>query len=175
MEVLLGSPPPPPPPDVPDIEATSDVTEGRLRTVRERMEAHRASPACVTCHLMMDPIGLALENFDVTGRFRIKDAGLPVNPVGELYDGQKLEGAADLRAALLTHPEALLRNFTENLMAYGLGRRVEYLDMPAVRKITRAAAAEQNRMSAFILGVIRSDAFQWSTAEVTAPGNPDGR
>jgi len=172
MEVLLGSPPPPPPPDVPDIEATSDVADGRTLTVRERMEAHRASPACTSCHLMMDPIGLALENFDVTGRLRIKDAGLPVNPVGELYDGQVMEGASDLRSALLSHEEAILRSFTENLMAYALGRRVEYYDMPAVRRIVREAGAEDGRMSAFILGVIRSDAFQYSMAEETTSRLP---
>ena len=101
MEVLLGTPPPPPPPNVPDLEATAEAEDGRLRTVRERMEQHRANPACASCHRMIDPIGLALENFDVTGAWRIKDNGTPVDAASALYDGTPLTGPADLRQALL--------------------------------------------------------------------------
>jgi hypothetical protein len=123
------------------------------------MEMHRANPGCNSCHSMIDPLGLALENFDVTGQFRIKDSGNPVDVRGELYDGTPLNSVGDLRSALLKRPEPLLRTFTENLMAYALGRRVEYFDMPAIRQITENAAADDYRMSSFIKGVINSDAF----------------
>jgi hypothetical protein len=159
MEVLLGTPPPPPPPNVPELEAAGDAVDGRFLTVREQMEMHRANPGCNSCHSMIDPLGLALENFDVTGQFRIKDSGNPVDVRGELYDGTPLNSVGDLRSALLKRPEPLLRTFTENLMAYALGRRVEYFDMPAIRQITENAAADDYRMSSFIKGVINSDAF----------------
>ena len=136
-------PPPPPPPGVPDFEATRDAKEGRLLTVRERMEEHRANPTCNSCHKMMDPIGLALENFDVTGRWRVRDNGTPIDSRGELWDGTKIETPADLRGALLTRQETLLRTFTRNLMAYGLGRRVEYYDMPTIRAIVRGGRGER--------------------------------
>lgn len=161
MEVLLGTPPPPPPPDVPGLEETGDAADdGRFRTVREQMELHRANPSCNSCHRVIDPLGLALENYDVTGRWRIKDAGNPVDVAGELYDGTPLTSVGDLRSALLNRPEPLVRTFTENLMAYAIGRRVEHFDQPTVRAIARQAAAEDFRMSAFILGVVRSDAFR---------------
>ncbi len=168
MEVLLGSPPPPPPPDVPDLEATDEAEEGRFLTVRERMEMHRASPACRSCHRVIDPIGLALENFDVTGGWRIKDQGRPVDTTGELYDGTPITSPQDLRQALLRRPDSLIRTFTENLMAYALGRRVEYYDMPTVREIAYQASENDHRMSSFILGVVASPAFQMSTVEAVA-------
>ncbi len=160
LEVLLGSPPPPPPPDVPAFEETEEADEGRSLTVRERMEEHRSNPVCMACHVVIDPIGLALENFDVTGAWRIRDGGNPIDPVGELYDGTTLRGPADLRAALLSRPEVFYRIFTTNLMAYALGRRVEYYDMPTVRAITRDAAENDYRFSSFVLGVVNSPAFQ---------------
>ena len=100
---------------------------------------HRASPFCSSCHNVIDPIGLALDHFDVTGAWRIKDRGVPVKTDGELYDGTKLNGAADLRAALLARSDVVVTHFTEMLMAYALGRRVEYYDMPTIRKIVRDA------------------------------------
>ena len=160
MEVLLGSPPPPPPPDVPDLEQTVVAEDGRLLSVRERLERHRASPACASCHRMMDPIGLALERYDVTGARRLWDNGSRIDATGELYDGTPIGSAADLREALLRRPEPIVRTFVENLMAYALGRRVEHYDMPAVREVARAAAAADNRLSAFILGVVRTPAFR---------------
>ena len=165
MEVFLGTPPPPPPPDVPDLEATNAAVGGQLLTVRQRMEQHRANPVCHSCHRFMDPIGLALENFDVTGAWRIKDSGAPVDAVGELYDGTELAGPQDLRAALLRRPESFVRTFTTSLMAYALGRRVEYYDMPTIREIARDAEANGNRMSSFILGVVNSPAFRMSRME----------
>ncbi len=166
MEVLLGSPPPPQPPNVPELDETGEAAGGRLLSVREQMEKHRADPACNSCHRMIDPLGLALENFDATGAWRIRDRGVDVDTSGELYDGTPLHGPEDLRAALLTRSTSLIRTFTENLMAYALGRRLEYYDMPAVRAIEREAAATENanRMSAFILGVVKSPAFRMKAA-----------
>jgi cytochrome c551/c552 len=165
MEVLLGTPPPPPPPNVPGLDATKTVKDGQMRSVRERMEAHRASPACASCHRLIDPIGLALENFDVTGVWRIKDAGVPIDPTSVMYDGTPLSGPTSLREAVLAHSEAFLGNLTENLLTYALGRRVEYYDMPTVRAIARTAARNNNRFSAFILGIVKSAPFQTSRAE----------
>jgi hypothetical protein len=173
MEVFLNSPPPPPPPNVPPFEQTKGVAEGRLTTVRERMEEHRANPVCQACHRMMDPIGLALENFDVTGAWRIKDNGMPIDAAGTLYDGTPINSAPDLRAALLKRPDAFLRTFTTNLLAYALGRRVEYYDMPTVRRITREASASDRRFSAFIMNVVKSAPFQMSRAETVAADATD--
>ncbi len=168
MEVFLGSPPPPPPPNVPDLEATDDVQDGRYLSVRERLEMHRANPACASCHKMMDPIGLALEYFDVTGRVRIKDNGVPIDATSELYDGTPIAGPADLSRGLLNHPHAVIRNFIENLMAYALGRRVEYFDMPSIRVIERVAAENGYGMVSYIVGVVKSPAFRMSRFESVA-------
>ena len=159
MEVLLGTPPPPPPP-VPDLEQTAAAAEGRLLTVRERMERHRSDPVCMSCHRVIDPLGLALENFDATGAWRIRDNGAIIEASGELYDGSLLDGPSGLRRALLKYSDPFITTFTENLMAYGLGRRVEYYDMPVVRSIVAAAAGNNHRMVSFILGIVRSAAFQ---------------
>jgi hypothetical protein len=167
LEVLFGAPPPPPPPDVPDLEETKTSSGTRLLSVRERLEAHRANPACTSCHKVIDPLGLALENFDVTGAWRIKDSFVAVDATGELFDGSKLDGPEALRAALLKHKETVLRTFTENLMAYALGRRVTHHDMPAVRGIVRGAATSGNRFSSFVLGIVNSHAFQMSRVDTT--------
>ncbi|MFN8060176.1 MAG: DUF1592 domain-containing protein [Vicinamibacterales bacterium] len=165
MEVLLGTPPPPPPPNVPDLEATAEAEDGRLRSVRERMEQHRANAACSSCHRMIDPIGLAFENFDVTGAWRIKDNGVPVDSAGQLYDGTKLSGPADLRQALAARPTLLLQTFTENLFTYALGRRLEFYDMPAVRRIVRQAGGQHHRFSAFVLGIVDTAAFRMKAVD----------
>jgi hypothetical protein len=170
MQVLLGSPPPPPPPNVPTLEETKDAEGGRALSVRERMEAHRKNPACNSCHRVIDPLGLALENYDVTGRWRNFDHGVPVDPNGDLYDGTKVEGPAGLRQALLSHEETLWRTFTENLMTYALGRQLEPYDMPTVRAIVRDAATQDYRMSAFIQGVVRSSAFRMMQVPAQAAG-----
>jgi len=167
MEVLLGTPPPPPPPGVPDLDETELSSGGRMLTTRERMEMHRSNPVCNSCHSFMDPIGLSLDNFDVTGRWRIKENGVALDTQGELYDGTPVASPDDLLEALMKRPIPLIRTFTENLMAYALGRRVEYYDKPTVRAITKQAEAEGYRMSSFVMGVINSPAFQMSRAEVT--------
>ena len=165
LETLFGAPPPPPPDDVPDLEETGSAKEGRLLSVRERLEAHRNNPSCRSCHKAIDPLGLALETFDVTGAWRIKDNGVTVDPTGELYDGSKLDGPVALRAALLKHREIVMRTLTENLMAYGLGRRLAAFDMPTVRGIVRDASTSGNRFSSFVLGIVKSPAFQMSRAD----------
>ena len=165
LEVLLGSPPPPPPANVPDLEETGDATDGRFLSVAEQLAMHRANPACSSCHNVIDPIGLALDNFDVTGAWRVKDRGVPVNASGELYDGTPLNGVADLRAALLVRSNVVVTHFTEMLMSYALGRRVEYYDMPAIRRIVREAERNGFRMSSLVLGVATSAAFQTARVE----------
>ena len=167
MEVLLGNPPPPPPPNVPTLEETKAAVGAKLLSVRERMEEHRKNPACTSCHRVIDPLGLALENYDVTGAWRLKDNGVPVDATGDLYDGTKMDGPAGLRAALLKHQGAFVLSFTESLMTYALGRRIEHYDMPAVRTIVRDAAKNNNRISSFLVGIVRSPAFQMSKAEDT--------
>ena len=131
---------------------------------------------------MIDPLGLALEPFDATGKWRVKDGGSAVDPTGVLYDGTAINGPAGLRAALLRHQDAVLLSFTRSFMTYALGRRVEATDMPAVRKIIRGAEAQNYRMSAFINGVIQSGAFQMArmpasetatTTTTVAPGRQE--
>ena len=172
MEVLMGSPPPPPPPDVPDLDKTEEAKEGRLLTTRERMEMHRNNPSCRSCHVFIDPIGLALDNFDVTGRWRIRENGTPVDSRGDYYDGTPISTPAELKQVLLKRPAPLLRTFTANLMAYALGRRIEYYDYPAIRKITAASEAGGYRINDFIVGVVMSDAFRMRrVADVQAAGS----
>jgi hypothetical protein len=165
MEVLMGTPPPPPPPDVPPLDDTGDAKDGRMLTTRERMELHRKNPTCNSCHRMMDPIGLALDNFDVTGKWRVRENGQPLDTKGDFYDGTPVSTPAELLAALMKRPTPLVRTFADNLLAYALGRRVEYFDQPSIRAITKAAASNDYRMSSFILGVVKSDAFQMKRAE----------
>ena len=161
FEVLLGAPPPNPPPEVPPFPET--VNNERVLSVRERMQAHRENPACSACHQIMDPIGLTLENFDAIGRWRETDGGIPIDPSAEMVDGTPLDGPVSLRNALVARSNAFLVNFTENLLAYGVGRVLDYRDMPTVRSVQRAAEAEDNRFSAFVMGVVKSAPFQMRT------------
>jgi hypothetical protein len=167
LEVLFGMPPPPPPPNVPPFDDSKGHDGARLLTVRERMEEHRANPACRSCHRVIDPIGLALENFDVTGAWRIRDNGSPVDASGQLYDGTRLDGPVALRRALMAHKDVVLSTFAENLMAYALGRRIEYFDMPSVRAIVRGAASHDDRFSSYVIGIVRSPAFRMSRADAS--------
>lgn len=174
MEVLLGSPPPPPPPDVPDLEKTGESKDGRLLTTRERMEMHRNNASCRSCHAVIDPIGLSLDNYDVTGRWRIKENRMPLDTKGKLYDGTPVQSPSDLRVALLKRPTPLVRTFTQNLMAYALGRRIEFGDQPAVRKIVANASTQNHRMSAYVLGVAMSDAFRMTRSAVASSDSTNG-
>ncbi len=167
MEVLIGSPPPPPPPNVPDLEKTAEAKDGRMYTTRERMEMHRANPACSSCHRFMDPIGLALDNFDVTGQWRVRENGADVDSRGDFYDGTKIASLSDLQQVLLKRPTPLIRTFTQNLLAYAVGRRVEYFDGPAIRRIVAESAPKNYRMQDVIWGVVKSDAFRMKQAADT--------
>ena len=166
MEVLLASPPPAPPPNVPSLDDSVKANEGgKMLSTRERMEQHRANPACNSCHRVIDPLGLALDNFDVTGAWRIKDNEVPVDVAGDLYDGTRMEGAAGLRAALVKHQDMFFTSFTESMLTYALGRRLDYTDQPLVRSIMREAGKKDNKLSAYVMGVVNSPAFKMGIAD----------
>ena len=167
MEVLMGTPPPPPPPNIPAFEDTEGAISGRQLTTRERLELHASNPTCNACHRFMDPIGLALDNYDVTGRIRIRENGVALDTQGTYYDGTEISTPNELTAVLMKRPVPLVRNFTANLLAYATGRRVEYFDQPQIRAIAEAAEADGYRMSSFIMGVVRSTPFSMSRSQET--------
>jgi hypothetical protein len=158
LENLLGTPPPAPPADVPDIEENHPGEEAR--SLRARLEAHRQNPTCASCHRVMDPLGLALENFDGLGRWREKEPGGVIDPTGQLADGTPIDGPVALRHAVLERREMFVRALTEKLMTYALGRGLELGDKPLVRQVARQAAARDDRWSALVLGIVRSAPFQ---------------
>jgi hypothetical protein len=161
---IFGTPIPPPPPGV---NATLETKPGTIpATMRERLAQHRTQSTCNSCHSVIDPLGFSLENFDVVGGWRtIDEAGKPVDASGTTASGMKIDGLSGLRAALLKDPEQFPRTVTEKLMAYALGRRLEYYDQPSVRKIVRDAAAKQYRWSSLIVGVVESPAFLMRTSQ----------
>jgi hypothetical protein len=159
VENLLGIPVPAPPPGVQtDFVATSTLTGPQ--TLRQRFEAHRKNPTCAACHQIMDPIGFALEPFDLTGKWRDKDSGLPIDASGQLQDGTPINGPAGLRQALLDRKDSFVGTVTEKLMTYGVGRTLSYSDMPAVRAAVHEAQAKNYRFSDLVLAVVRSPQFQ---------------
>jgi hypothetical protein len=158
LENLLGAPVPSPPPGV-ETNLDDKTGSGTASSMRQRLERHRANPSCAACHSIMDPIGFALENFDLIGQWRDTDGGVPVNPQGRLVDGTELTGPASLRQALLGHRDEFVSAFTEKLLTYALGRSAEYFDMPAVRRIVRDSAGEDYRLSSLVVGVVRSEPF----------------
>jgi hypothetical protein len=157
LQNLLGAPPPEPPPGV-ETNLDQDPKE-QPKTVRQRLEVHRSNAVCASCHNIIDPPGFALENFDPIGAWRETEAGSPIDSTGKLADGTTLKGPHDLRQAVLGRSEAFLTTATEKLLVYALGRPVHHYDMPAVRQIVRRAGREGNRFSAFVLGIVESDAF----------------
>jgi mono/diheme cytochrome c family protein len=160
LDRLLGAPPPDPPLDVP---ALPDNRRGQpARTLRARLEQHRENPTCFACHGVMDPLGMALENFNAVGQFRANDPDTltPIDTVGQLPDGTPIRGPEDLRRALISPPDRFVQTLTENLLSYALGRSVDYRDMPSVRAIVRGAAADDYRFTSIVLGVVSSDAFR---------------
>jgi len=161
LENLLGTPPPPPPPNVPALPEGKDAE--RL-TMRQRMEQHRANPACASCHKQMDPIGFAMENFDAIGKWRTTEAQTPIDVSGALPDGTKFQGATELQKIFLSRPELFVTTVTEKLLTYALGRGVEYYDEPAIRSIMRDAARNNYRWSALILGIVKSTPFEMQSA-----------
>ena len=163
LENILGTPPPPPPPNVPELKERKD--SGEMTSLRQRLEAHRASPVCANCHSRMDPIGFAFENFDAVGRWRETDADAPIDSSGVLPDGTAFEGLPELRQVLLSRRDEFVTTVTEKLLTYAVGRGIEYYDRPAIRAIVRDAAADEYRWSAIILGVVRSMPFQMRRTE----------
>ena len=168
LENLLGSPPPPPPPDVPDLE---DAGSAEGLSIRERLEQHRANPACAACHARMDPYGFGLENFDAIGRWRSNSGGEPIDASDVLPDGTAFNGPSELREAILRRPDSFVETFTRKLLTYAAGRGMEYYDAPAVRRIVRAAAEDDYRFSALVDGVVTSDVFRMKLKR-PAPGAP---
>jgi len=165
---VLGTPPPPPPPDVPSLKETPP--NGRVLTMRERMEQHRSNAACAVCHAQMDPLGFALENFNGVGEWRTtSEAGNPVDASGVLPNGVKFNGPAELRKVLLSHPEQFANTVTDRLLTYALGRGIEYYDQPAIRKITGEAASNNYRWSSLILGIVNSTPFQMRISKPQEP------
>ena len=162
LDNLVGSPPPPPPPEVPALPETEGAQPA---TMRERMSEHRANPVCASCHNVMDPLGLALENFDAVGTWRTHEQGKLVDASGQLSDGTRIEGAAGLRAALLKRPEVLVSTAAAKLLTYALGRGLEPSDMPAVRAIVREAEKDGYRFESLIAGVVSSTPFRMRSAE----------
>ena len=162
LENILGTPPPAPPPNVP---ALKDGGEGgRVLSVRERMEEHRKNATCATCHRIMDPLGFSLENFDAVGRWRTKDPSGAIDASGQLADGSRVDGPVALRRALLGHSEQFVQTLAEKLLTYGLGRGLEYSDMPVVRQIVRDAQADGYRFSALVQGIAKSPSFRMKKA-----------
>jgi hypothetical protein len=160
LENLVGAPPPPPPADL-DTALKSDPPGAAPKTMREQMERHRTNPVCANCHQVMDPIGFALENFDLVGAWRTKDGnGLPLNTADVMTDGTKIDGVVSLRQALVRRPDVFVQTLTEKLMVYALGRGLTYEDMPEVRKVVRGAAQKGYRFSALIQGIVESVPFQ---------------
>ncbi len=167
LENVLGTPPPPPPPNVPELEPAGDA--GKVLAMRERMEQHRENPVCASCHRVMDPLGLALENFDAIGRWRVHmPGGGTIDASGTMPDGVAFDGPAELRGLLVRDPEQFATVVTEKLLIYALGRGIEYYDAPAVRRIVRGAAADDYGLASLVVGVVRSTPFQMRLAGVAA-------
>jgi len=161
LKYIEGVPPATPPPNVPTLDE-KDIGTTKALTVREMIAKHRASPTCSSCHAVMDPLGFALENFDATGKWRDRDrfAGTMIDSSGELPDGTPLKGPDDLRNALLRRPEQFVQTFTERLLMYAMGRKLEYYDMPTVRRIVRGAAHDNYRFSALVQAIVQSEQFK---------------
>lgn len=162
LGTFLGTPVPPPPPNIP---ALVEDKRGNSTPVRPRLEQHNRHPACASCHVSIDPLGYALENFDAVGRWRSTEGATPVDASGKLADGTAINGAGDLRKMLTTRREVFVTTVVDRLLAYALGRRIAYYDMPSVRAIVRDAARVDYRWSAIIAGVVRSTPFHMKRAE----------
>ena len=170
LENVLGTPPPPPPPNVPELEPAEDT--GRVLAMRERMEQHRENPVCASCHRVMDPLGLALENFDAIGRWRgHMPGGIAIDASGTMPDGTAFDGPAELRGLLVRDREQFATVVTEKLLIYALGRGIEYYDAPAVRRIVRGSAADDYGLASLVVGVVQSTPFRMRLAGVVAEAN----
>jgi hypothetical protein len=168
----MGTPPTPPPPDV-----DTDLSQAKgepPKTLRARLERHRSKPTCSQCHGVIDPIGLAMENFDAIGRWREKDleANAPIDAKTTLPNGRAVDGSVELRDALFGGRDVFVRAFTEKLMMYAVGRELEFFDMPQVRAIVRKASARDYRLSSIVSGIVASDAFRLQAAASAAAAAP---
>jgi len=161
---LLGVPPQPPPPNIPPLPDSG--ADGKVVSLRQRMERHRASAVCAGCHRVMDPIGFAMENFDGIGRWRAKEDGAAIDASGTLFTGAKLDGVNGLRQEMTRRPEVFVGVLTERMLTYAVGRGLEHYDMPAVREIVQDARSTDYRFSSIVLGVVRSVPFQMKEATV---------
>jgi cytochrome c553 len=161
LENILGSPPPPPPPNVPQLEENA---VGSAKSLREQLEKHRASAACASCHSRLDPLGFSLENFDGVGRFRAQEGGLPIDASGSMSNGTTVTGPAGLKKVILERKDEFVEVMAGKLLTYALGRGLEYYDQPAVRQIRRQMAADNDRFSSLVLGVVNSVPFQMRRA-----------
>jgi len=170
LENMLGAPPPAPPPDVPVLKESG--ADGAPRSVRDRLEAHRKNPGCAVCHVRMDPLGFSLENFDALGKWRTVSDGTPIDASGSLPDGSRFQGVTGLRGLLVSHRDDFVRTFTEKLLAYAVGRGLESYDLPAVRRIASAAAADDHRWSSIIIGIVQSTPFAMSTSAPSQTASP---
>ena len=162
LDNLLGAPPPPMPANVPPLDENGQQA-GRVLTMRERMEVHRRNPVCANCHKIMDPIGLAMENFDAVGSWRTREGGThgtAIDASGVLLDGTKVDGIVSLRKALMRNPEIFVGTFVEKMMTYALGRGVAAADMPTVRQIVRDGGSQNYRFASLVEGIVNSPAFQ---------------
>jgi hypothetical protein len=171
---ILGVVPPEPPPNIPLLRESGKMANGQPVpleiSMRERMQEHRASPTCATCHQMMDPIGFALESFDAIGKARTQEFGRVLDVSAQLTDGVKFEGPSGLRQALERYSPQFVNNLTEKLFVYALGRSVDYRDMPQIRAIVRDARPSSYRMSSLILGIVKSPAFTMNSQDATGEG-----
>jgi hypothetical protein len=174
LENLLASPPPAPPANVPGLETEPGAAP---KTMRDRLASHRANPSCAGCHNILDPLGFAMENFDAVGAWRVLDAGRPVDASGGYTDGSKVDGAAELREALLSDPTVFVGAFTEKLLTYALGRGLQYYDMPVVRQVLDSTSADGYRFMDVVLGIVESAPFRMraksAATQVQAPATQD--
>jgi hypothetical protein len=174
LETMMGTPPPPPPPNVPALKE-NDESGKNATTLRARLALHREATTCSTCHSVMDPLGLAFENFDAVGRWRTKELGGEVDTAGQLADGTKINGPAALREVLLKKPDQFVKTLTEKLMIYALGRGLEYYDMPVVRSITHDAAKQNYKFSAIVMGIVKSTPFEMKKVPAAKPAQVAAR
>jgi len=165
LDNIVGLPVPPPPPDIPQLKPPEEGQ--KPKTLREQMAEHRSNPTCATCHRVMDPVGLALENFDAVGAWRTQEAGGPIDVSGQLADGRPVNGVVTLRQAILDRPELFVGTMTEKMMIYALGRGVSAEDMPGIRRILHEASANDYRFSSLVLGIVKSVPFQMRVKPVS--------
>jgi hypothetical protein len=162
LENLLGAPPPQPPPGV-ETNLEKDAEQVKVTSLRQRMELHRRSPQCASCHSIMDPIGFALENFDHAGKWRTRDGAVAIDATGQMVDGTKIDGYQSLRAALLARSDVFADVAAQKMLTYAIGRALRPQDLPSVRGIARAAAKDNYRFSSLVLGVVKTPQFQMRT------------